>query len=45
MQEQNQKGLTLEELQQFPGFQTMTTDELEQALEFISQMTEIIYEI
>jgi hypothetical protein len=44
MHQQNKQGLTLEELQQFSGFQNMTEKELERALTFISQMTEIIYE-
>ena len=45
MQDANTQGLSLEELQRYDGFEQMNEQELEKALNFIHQMTEILIEI
>jgi len=44
MQIANTQGLSLEELRMYIGFENMNEEELEEALQFIHQMTEILIE-
>ena len=42
MQMQNAGGLSLEELREYRGFESMSQTQLEEALLFIEQMAEIL---